>query len=167
MEQILKVLKSEEYDRYIFITYEEDNIVGLNFHQGITEKDEHIDYYFSKPCPYTTETFMRMINNIPIYNKKQEEIYEIINDAIEVVCSVINYNQCISYYMIRCDDSKRPSNILPDKHFELDDLIGLQNYLEICNAHKLNYDLVIEEFDKNNEEVTKNIYLINKNHLNN
>jgi hypothetical protein len=92
MEQILKVLKSEEYDRYIFITYEEDNIVGLNFHQGITEKDEHIDYYFSKPCPYTTETFMRMISNNPIYNKTEEEIYQIINDAIEFVCQVITYS---------------------------------------------------------------------------
>jgi hypothetical protein len=163
MEQILKVLKSEEYDRYIFISYEEDNIVGINFHQGI----DAIDYYYVKPCSYTTETFLRMINSTPIYNKKQEEIYEIINDAIEVVCSVINYNQCISYYMIRCDDAKRPSTILPDKHFELDDLRGLQNYLEICNANKLNYDLLIEEFDKNNEEVTKNIYLINNNHLNN
>jgi hypothetical protein len=70
------------------------------------------------------------------------------------------------YYIIRCDDPKRPNTILPDKYFELYDVYGLQNYLEICNAHKLNYDLVIEEFDKNNEEVTENIYLINKNHLN-
>jgi hypothetical protein len=87
MEQILKVLKNEEYDRYIFITYEEDNIVGLNFHQGIGA----IDNYFVKPCPYTTETFMRMISNNPIFNKTEEEIYRIINDAIEIVCQVITY----------------------------------------------------------------------------
>jgi hypothetical protein len=87
MEQILKVLKSEEYDRYIFISYEEDNIVGINFHQGI----DAIDYYYVKPCQYTTETFLRMINSTPIYNKSQEEIYEIINDAIEVVCQVVTY----------------------------------------------------------------------------
>jgi hypothetical protein len=87
MEQILKVLKSEEYDRYIFISYEEDNIVGINFHQGI----DTIDNHFIKPCPYTTETFMRMISNNPIYNKTEEEIHEIINDAIEVVCQVITY----------------------------------------------------------------------------
>jgi len=87
MEQILKVLKSEEYDRYIFITYEEENIVGINFHQGV----DAIDNYFIKPCPYTTETFMRMISNNPIFNKTEEEIFQIINDAIEVVCQVITY----------------------------------------------------------------------------
>jgi hypothetical protein len=87
MEQVLKVLKSEEYDRYIFITYEEDNIVGLNFHQGV----DAIDNYFVKPCPYTTETFMRMISNNPIYNKTEDEIYQIMNDAIEIVCQVITY----------------------------------------------------------------------------
>jgi len=87
MEQILKVLKSEEYDRYIFINYEEENIVGINFHQGI----DTIDNHFIKPCPYTTETFMRMISNNPIYNKTEEQVYQIINDAIEIVCQVINY----------------------------------------------------------------------------
>ena len=91
MEQILKVLKDESNDRYIFITYDDDYIVGLNFHQGITNRDEHIDYYYAKPCPYTTETFMRMINNTPIYNKSQEEIYEIIKNAVEFVSQVITY----------------------------------------------------------------------------
>jgi hypothetical protein len=88
MEQILKVLKDESNDRYIFITYEEENIVGINFHQGINA----IDNYFIKPCPYTTETFMRMISNNPIFNKTEDEIYEIINDAIEIVCQVITYS---------------------------------------------------------------------------
>jgi hypothetical protein len=61
MEQLLKIMKDESNDRYIFITYDNDNIVGLNFHQGITKRDMHIDYYYAKPCPYTTETFLRMI----------------------------------------------------------------------------------------------------------
>jgi hypothetical protein len=91
MEQVLKVLKNEDYDRYIFITYEEGNIVGLNFHQGNIRMDNDIVYYFAKPCPYTTETFLRMIDNNPIYNKTEEQVYQIMNDAIEIVCQVINY----------------------------------------------------------------------------
>jgi hypothetical protein len=76
-------------------------------------------------------------------------------------------NQYETYYLIRCDDPNRPNTILPDKHFELDDVRGLKNYLEFCNTHKLNYDLLIEEFDTDNQEVTDNFYLINNNHLNN
>lgn len=91
MEQLLKIMKDESNDRYIFIAYDEGNIVGLNFHQGITKNDMHIDYYYAKPCPYTTETFLRMINNAPIYNKSQEEIYEIIKNAVEFVSEVITY----------------------------------------------------------------------------
>jgi hypothetical protein len=91
MEQLLKIMKDESNDRYIFITYDNDNIVGLNFHQGITKRDNHIDYYFAKPCPYTTETFLRMINNTPIYKKSQEEIYEIIKNAVEFVSQIITY----------------------------------------------------------------------------
>jgi len=32
-----------------------------------------------------------MINNTPIYNKSQEEIYEIIKNAIEFVSQIITY----------------------------------------------------------------------------
>jgi hypothetical protein len=166
MEQILKLLKDKSNDRYIFITYQDNKIVGLNYHQGITEKDEHIDYYFTKPDIYLTETFNRMIKRYPNCVNNDSKLFSIINDAIKVHWFVLNYDQCESYYMIRCDDPNKPSTIKPDMYFAFNDLSGLQNYLEICNAHKLNYDLVIEEFDKNNELVISNIYLINKNHLN-
>lgn len=165
MEQILKVLKDVYNDRYIFITYEKNKIVGLNYHQGID--DENINFSFRKPDVYLTETFNRMIEKYPHCAYNDSQLSVIIRDAIKIHWSVLTYDQCETYYMIRCDDPKRPYNILPDKHFELDDVRGLQNYLEFCNIHKLNYDLLIEEFDKSNEEVTKNIYLINKNHLNN
>jgi len=53
---ILRVIEQKDYDRYVFITYENNEIVGLNFHQGIGE----IDYYFSKPCVHLTEIFKRL-----------------------------------------------------------------------------------------------------------
>lgn len=165
MELILKVLKDVDNDRYIFITYEKNKIVGLNYHQGID--DENINFSFRKPDVYLTETFNTMIARHPHCAHNDSQLSVIVDKAIKVHWSVLYPDQYEMYYIIRCDDPNRPYNILPDKHFELDDVRGLKNYLAFCNTHKLNYDLVIEEFDKNNEEVTDNFYLINNNHLNN
>jgi hypothetical protein len=55
---ILKVIKQSDFDRYVFITYFNDEIVGLNFHQGL----EKIDYYFIAPCPHLTEIYRRLTN---------------------------------------------------------------------------------------------------------
>lgn len=74
---ILKVIEQEYYDRYVFITYENDEIIGLNFHQGIGA----IDYYFSKPCPHLTEIFKRLKNNAE-YSKQDQQV--IINKAIDL-----------------------------------------------------------------------------------
>ena len=52
---ILKVVEQNHYDRYVFLTYHNEQIIGLNFHQGIGE----IDYSFSAPCPKLTEIFDR------------------------------------------------------------------------------------------------------------
>jgi alpha-N-acetylglucosamine transferase len=89
MEQILRVFKNEDYDRYIFITYKDNKIVGLNFHQGIY--DLGIDWFFSKPDVYLTQTFMKMIANNPIDEKDDAYVFLIINDAIDVVSDIINY----------------------------------------------------------------------------
>jgi hypothetical protein len=122
-------------------------------------QSEYLTKYFEKQTPMADKCWTHL-NNIDIACDLSS------NEALNWKPFNKQIDQFESYYMIRCDDPKRPSTILPDKHFELNNLIGLQNYLDICNANKLNYDLVIEEFDKNNEEVTENIYLINKNHLN-
>jgi len=53
---ILRVIEQKDFDRYVFITYENDEIIGLNFHQGIGE----VDYYYSKPCVHLTEIFKRL-----------------------------------------------------------------------------------------------------------
>jgi hypothetical protein len=56
MEIILKVIEKNEYDMYVFISYQNDQIVGLNFHFGIG----NIDYNFSKPCPHLTEIYNKL-----------------------------------------------------------------------------------------------------------
>ncbi len=56
MSTILMVIEQKEFDRNVFITYSNDEIVGLNFHQGIGE----ILWDFSKPCPALTDIFERV-----------------------------------------------------------------------------------------------------------
>ena len=44
-ETILKVIKQEDYDRYVFLFYKNNEIIGINFHQGI----DKIEYDFADP----------------------------------------------------------------------------------------------------------------------
>lgn len=60
MNTILKVIEQKEYDRFVFITYQNEEIVGLNFHQGTNE----ILYDFAEPCAALTEIFRRYSKNI-------------------------------------------------------------------------------------------------------
>jgi hypothetical protein len=55
METILKVVKQERFDRYVFLTYSDDKIIGLNYHQGI----DKILYDWATPCPALTDIFER------------------------------------------------------------------------------------------------------------
>ena len=65
---ILKVIEQSDYDRYVFLTYQNDKIIGLNFHQGIGL----IDYYFATPCPKLTEIFDRYSKKYPELNWDQK-----------------------------------------------------------------------------------------------
>ena len=56
---ILKAIKQSDFDRYVFITYLNDEILGLNFHQGV----EEIDSDFFVPCPHLTEIYKRLIKH--------------------------------------------------------------------------------------------------------
>ena len=59
MNTILKVIEQKEFDRNVFLTYVNDDIIGINFHQGIGE----ILWDFSKPCPALTDIFERVTEN--------------------------------------------------------------------------------------------------------
>jgi len=73
METILKVVKQERFDRYVFLTYSDDKIIGLNYHQGI----EKILYDWATPCPALTDIFER-------YAEKYTDLnwQDTVNDSI-------------------------------------------------------------------------------------
>jgi hypothetical protein len=59
---ILKVLEQKYYDRYVFITYANDEIIGLNFWQGIGKEIYELamrDKVY-EPCIHLTEIYNRL-----------------------------------------------------------------------------------------------------------
>ena len=59
---ILKIVQQNDYDRYVFITYLKDEIVGLNFWQGIyTESyDRVMNDKGYEPCIHLTDIYNRL-----------------------------------------------------------------------------------------------------------
>jgi hypothetical protein len=58
---ILKVVEQNDFDRYVFINYHNDEIIGLNFWQGIGEASYQslMDGESFKPCNILTEIFRK------------------------------------------------------------------------------------------------------------
>jgi len=75
METILRVIKQEDYDRYVFATYEKNQIIGLNFHQGLDE----ILWDFANPCSALTDIYERLADKNYIDSEEKR-----INKAIEL-----------------------------------------------------------------------------------
>ena len=75
METILKVIKQADFDRYVFATYSNNVIVGLNFHQGCDE----IIWDFKTPCKALTDIYYRLFDKSHI-NSEEERI----NKAIDL-----------------------------------------------------------------------------------
>jgi hypothetical protein len=78
---ILQVLQQNDFDRYVFITYLNDEIIGLNFWQGIG-----IESYESvmndkgyQPCIHLTDIFNRLK-----INDKRATDEQRINKAIQL-----------------------------------------------------------------------------------
>ena len=76
METILKVIKQEDFDRYVFATYNKNQIIGLNFHQGLDE----ILWDYKTPC------------------KALSDIYERLNDKNHINSEEDRINKAISLY---------------------------------------------------------------------
>jgi hypothetical protein len=74
METILKVIKQEDFDRYVFATYSNNEIVGLNFHQGLDE----ILWDFKTPCQALTDIYIRL-NNKRYINSEDDRINKAIS----------------------------------------------------------------------------------------
>lgn len=66
-------------------------------------------------------------------------------------------------YIFRCDDKKAPKEIKPDTYFSLWEFDKVAETVKLFEDLKLNYDLVIEEFNTNNDVVECQIDIKNTN----
>ena len=57
MNTVVKIVKQEKFDRYVFLTYEEGQLIGLNFHQGL---DEILYDSFNEPCLKLTKIYNKV-----------------------------------------------------------------------------------------------------------
>ena len=69
-------------------------------------------------------------------------------------------------YIFRCDDKKRPKEFKPDTYFRLWEFDKVSETVKIFENLKLNYDLVIEEFNINNNIISYQMNIKNTNCLN-
>jgi len=75
MRTILKVLTQASYDRNVFLTYLNDEVIGINYHQGIDE----IQYKYADADPSLTEIFIRYSQSNSSLTLEQH-----INDSIDL-----------------------------------------------------------------------------------
>jgi hypothetical protein len=71
------------------------------------------------------------------------------------------------YYLFRCDDKRKPSDILPDKSFDLTEIEKVFSLKLRLDLLKINYDLVVEWFDYDKQEIISNEYISECNWINN
>jgi hypothetical protein len=84
---IKKILEQPDYDRYLFLTFENDEIIGLNFHHGIGDP---LDYYFATPCPHLTEIYRRLTYDNDKYKNENWDIR--VNKAISIYTMAFIFN---------------------------------------------------------------------------
>lgn len=70
------------------------------------------------------------------------------------------------YFILRCDDLRKPNDVYHDTYFEISDFDSVSELK--CRLDRLGcwYDLLIEQFDSANESVISNDYIIRNNYLN-
>jgi hypothetical protein len=75
------------------------------------------------------------------------------------------YNLSI-YYLFYCDDEKRPLNMGTDESYPLLEYENVFKLKAKLDKKGINYDLLIQRFDKINDQVLSNDYLVANNYLN-
>lgn len=75
METIVKVIKQQEFDRYVFATYSNGEIVGLNFHQGCNE----ILWEYKIPSLSLSDIYKRLVSKPHVTSEEDR-----INKAIDL-----------------------------------------------------------------------------------
>ena len=66
-------------------------------------------------------------------------------------------------YIFRCDDKKRPKEFKPDTYFRLWEFDKVSETVKLFENLKLNYDLVLEEFNINNDVIDYQMNIKNTN----
>jgi hypothetical protein len=93
---ILKVLQQNEYDRYVFLTYANDEIIGLNFWQGIGKQSFDIamrDKVY-EPCIHLTDIY----NRLKISHNNNEDRKSVrISKAIRLYIDAFIIQDCKNY----------------------------------------------------------------------
>lgn len=91
---ILKIVEQKYYDRYLFITYLNDEIVGLNFWQGIYNQsyDSAMNNKGYEPCIHLTDIYNRLKKT---YKAIGDE--ELINKAIDLYTEAFIFQNDSTY----------------------------------------------------------------------
>lgn len=93
-ETILKVIKQEDYDRYVFLFYKNNEIIGINFHQGI----DKIEYDFAEPCPHLSEIFKRLTYHNDKYASTDWDVR--VNKSIAIYIRAFIFNDADEYISV-------------------------------------------------------------------
>lgn len=70
------------------------------------------------------------------------------------------------YFLIRCDDLRRPLGVHTDTYFGLSDFDTLCKLKDRLDQLGCWYDLLIERFDSTTDSVISNEYIVSNNYLN-
>jgi hypothetical protein len=70
------------------------------------------------------------------------------------------------YYKFECDDENRPSNVDHDFYFELSEYDEVLKTMEELDSKGLKYTLVLERFNKLNDNIISRDYFVANNDLN-
>lgn len=70
------------------------------------------------------------------------------------------------YYLFRCDDKRRPETMQTDESYNLDEHSKVYELKSELDAKGINYDLLIERFDADTDEVLSNDYIVGENYKN-
>jgi hypothetical protein len=89
MNKVIKqIIEQQDFDRYLFLEYSNDEIIGLNFHHGIGDP---LDYYFATPCPHLTEIYRRLTYHNDKYKNQNWDIR--VNKAISIYTRAFIFNE--------------------------------------------------------------------------
>lgn len=153
METIKKVIEQSSFDRLVFLTFKNDVLIGLNFHQGTDE----IDTKFLEPCPKLTKIFNKVVNDnltlestINLSIRKYEKKYLFKDKKITIPLEQKKYIQeAIDFYI----NTKKimSENLSDSENYKIFDLLQIKAMLNYKTK------IVLTDAEKNSFATTNGI----------